>query len=262
MTLGDKISYIAQEFLFPVINIFDKDIDRTKKMYLGPKGIKCIYNNRSLDKLVIWEQWVFKEYDEFLLPQDTTILEIGSHIGTSTIDFSKKYPQGKVYAVEAYPAHYELLKENIRINKLKNVVIGNFAVVGNKKEKIVKFSINPYNSAGHSIFGNTMTNQEVIEVEAVSLEDTIKRLKIKKVDVLHIDVEGAEFEILLNAPRKVFDNIKYISLEYHDILQDKYKHPILINLLEELGFEITIKKSIISRLLKLETGIINAVKKT
>jgi hypothetical protein len=91
MTIGDRASQLAQNFLFPIINMFDpKGPFPGTKIFTAPNGLKCIYRNHSLDRLVIWEQWGLKEYDGINLNEESVILEIGSHIGTSTMDFAKK----------------------------------------------------------------------------------------------------------------------------------------------------------------------------
>lgn len=261
MTIGDRFSKYAQNIFFPVLNILDSNGPKMGTKVCNVKnGIKCIYNNKSLDKLVIWEQWYFNEYDDLDLPEDSNIVEIGAHIGTSTVDYAKRCINGHVYAIEALPDHFDTLNRNIKLNGINNVSTFNYAIVGDNLTNEIEFSINPYNSAGHSLYGGTMTNSKKIKVSALSIERFIKINKIGKINLLHIDVEGAEYEILLNMSKELINSFNNVVLEYHDALQTKHKYFELIELFKNLGFKTKIKRSLISKLLKLETGVIIATK--
>ena len=69
----------------------------------------------------------------------------------------------------------------------------------------------------------TLYNRDVLgsefrrgsEVAAFTLEEIFDREKIESCDLLKLDCEGAEYEILLNAPANVLRRVSRISLEYH-----------------------------------------------
>jgi len=261
MTLGDRISQIAQNILFPLVNIGDSNLPQKGiKVYKARDGLKCIYRNRSLDKMVIWEQWKWKEYDNLKIQPNSIVLEIGAHIGTSTLEYAARASQGMIYAVEALPENYNILKQNIALNGFKNIKAYQLAIVGDKSKKSVDLHYNPYNSGGHSLYGDTMPQNEKIQVPAKTLDQFITELGIKRIDALHIDVEGAEYEILFNTPKKILSSIPQIILEYHDKLQSKYKFHQLLEYFHNLGYKTEIYHSNISKLLNLETGIISAIK--
>lgn len=262
MTFGDRISQISQNIFFPIINIRDRNIDQTgMKLYTAPNGMKCLYRNKSLDKMIIWEQWRWKEYDNISIKPDNIILEIGAHIGTSTLQYAKESPFGIVYSIEALPENYKILKQNIVLNKLTNVKAFQLAIIGDKNIKNINLNFNPYNSGGHSLYNDTMPTNKQINVPAKTLLQFIEDLNIKKIDALHIDVEGAEYEILLSTPSKIISSIPQIILEYHDKLQTKYKYTELLEYLQKLGYKTKVYHSNISKILNLGTGIICAVKK-
>ena len=76
-----------------------------------------------------------------------------------------------------------------------------------------------------------------IKVQTISLNDFIKKNKLKKIDFLKMDCEGAEYEILYNLPKNVLNSIKKISMEYHNI-NETYNVTNLVAFLEKNDFEV------------------------
>jgi FkbM family methyltransferase len=131
------------------------------------------------------------------------VVDVGAHIGKYTIIASKMVgSQGKVIAIEAHPANYDLLKQNIELNKLNNVIALNYAV--HSKETMVKL----YESGqekGFTIYNTIMidrttpNNQKYIEIKAKTLDSLLLKNGINQVNWIKIDVEGAEYEVLRGA---------------------------------------------------------------
>ena len=62
--------------------------------------------------------------------------------------------------------------------------------------------------------------------------------EIERIDFLKMDCEGAEYAILFNTPRSVFDKVYVISMEFHDMKNVKFTGNEIVKKLEENGFEI------------------------
>ena len=58
-----------------------------------------------------------------------------------------------------------------------------------------------------------------------------------------MDVEGAEFDILLSSSPETFAKIQRIVLEYHEFEGDKRTHLDLVNLLVSHGFKVVVEKA-------------------
>lgn len=56
------------------------------------------------------------------------------------------------------------------------------------------------------------------DVLMVSLQEFLQNHGVREIDLLKVDIEGAEIEMIRHAPRLLFDQIKQITLEYHDFL--------------------------------------------
>ena len=91
-----------------------------------------------------------KEVIEKQIKKGDVILDIGANIGFYTLIMAKLVGEkGKVYAFEADPTNFEILKKNVEVNGYKNIVLVN-KVVSNKNEKI-KFYVDRGNTASPRI---------------------------------------------------------------------------------------------------------------
>jgi len=177
------------------------------------------------------------------------VVDVGAHIGKYTLIASKMVgPQGKVIAIEAHPDNYDILKKNIALNKLTNVVALNFAV--HSKEAIVKL-YEPGQEEGFTIYNTIMTdrkmsnNQKYVEVHGKPLDSILLENAIKEVNWIKIDVEGAELEVLRGAPN-ILSNSRYLSLliEIHNLgANHNNLYQPIIELLKLNRYNVSFEKS-------------------
>jgi FkbM family methyltransferase len=159
------------------------------------------------------------------------ILDCGSNIGVSVLFFKKRFPDCEVIAFEPDPATYELLRANIAENSLTKVVVHNMALGG--RDRSVKFCNEP---ATPGSLRMRVVNQSAtwIEVPCVRLSPYIG----ERVDLLKIDIEGAETEVLAElAGARALTRIERIILEYHHHItstEDRFSE--LLQTLEQNGF--------------------------
>lgn len=130
---------------------------------------------------------------------DSTVLDIGAHIGAFTIPLAK-YAK-KVYAIEPQASVRELLERNIELHNLTNVEVIPYAI--DFEPGIKHYTPNP--AAMGSI---QMLSEGELEVQAVSLDF----LNLKP-DFIKIDVEGMELAVLAGARDTLFNHQPYLLLE-------------------------------------------------
>jgi hypothetical protein len=86
-------------------------------------------------------------------------------------------------------------------------------------EGIVKFRIDDDSEASHIISDDAVTQgQTVVDVPSVSLRAFLVRNDIARVDLLKMDIEGAELAIFEGDDFNVLSQIKQISVEFHAFL--------------------------------------------
>jgi len=176
------------------------------------------------------------------------VVDVGAHIGKYNIIASKMVgSKGKVIAIEAHPVNYDILKHNIVINKLSNVIALNYAV--HSTETLVKL-YEPGQEEGFTIYNTIMTdrtslnNQKYIEVKADTLDSLLLENGIKEVNWIKIDVEGAEYEVLKGATN-ILSSSKDISLliEIHNLgVENKTFYEPIMQFLESMNYKLSFEK--------------------
>jgi FkbM family methyltransferase len=153
-----------------------------------------------------------------------TICDIGSwHLGQS-IEFLELLPDSKIHAFEANPENYEKCKgihSSLHGYFKKNLKVYNTAL--NDQPGKIKFypviDENPGASSKYKLmqghteeYFNKSWKQKEIEVDATTLDLWKDGNDIDKVDIIWIDVQGAELDVFRGA-KKTLENVKCIFTE-------------------------------------------------
>jgi len=136
-------------------------------------------------------------WDEFMVEGDVFI-DTGAHIGKYSIMLSPGFR--KVLAVEANPETFKLLEENIRLNGATNAKAINKALWC-ENGKQLEFFITKVNVGASSLKWDLIaeegfTVEQKIPVYIITLNTLFKKKDIKNIDLMKLDVEGAEYEAL------------------------------------------------------------------
>jgi FkbM family methyltransferase len=127
-----------------------------------------------------------------LLQPGMTIVDIGAHGGYfSLIGASRVGGAGKVYAFEPYPPSFQQLQRNVELNGYKNIHAVRKAV--SNTTGVHRLLVNPKGSDRHSLFaGERSWKPNSPEVETTSLDDFLEGWNWPRVDLIKMDIEGAE----------------------------------------------------------------------
>jgi len=155
-------------------------------------------------------------------------LDIGADIGTFTVTIGnsfKDYKDLKIISFEPSPS-FELLKENILINSLKDKAVPlNFALGENEGTMEIIFNPSVPGSSGK---GLKRENSQVIKVPVKTLDSIIEPNGLDAI-IIKMDVEGMEEEILRGAKR-----LLTLKREIYLLVEDFIK-PSIVDYLEGIG---------------------------
>lgn len=156
------------------------------------------------------------------------IIDCGAHVGLASLYFASRYPSAKIYAFEADPDIHTLFEANIQNANLNNVT--SYAKAVWIHGKGVAFDQSGDDS-GH------------IDQESNNLVPSM-RLKnfvsdFEKIDMLKLDVEGAEFEILEDC-LPVLDRVQKIIIEVHAFNDDQKPLSTIFGTLDNADFNYVI----------------------
>jgi FkbM family methyltransferase len=118
------------------------------------------------------------------------IFDLGANVGFATLYFSRCFPQARIVSVEADPRTYARLCQNV--SALPNVTPLNLAVT--HADGPVPFHSSPYSLWSGLTAQSTGTVE--ITVEGITLSTLMARTHVKRVGLLKLDIEGAEFALL------------------------------------------------------------------
>jgi FkbM family methyltransferase len=167
-------------------------------LYLG--GSRCRVALKTRTELDVLEEIGLE--DEYA-PADEipaeTIVDLGASVGLASLRLAASHPQARVIAVEADPTLVPRLDANLA--GLSATVV-HAAVAASSGER--QFFRSDIDSWGNSL-DHTSWTQNPVTVRALSLADLLDSLRIDRVDLLKLDVEGAEWEMLdgITDPRVV-----------------------------------------------------------
>jgi len=207
-------------------------------------GVKFWVRVNTSDIFAIWEIWNAKIYDDarFTIREGDTILDIGAHIGVFSVRAARLAHRGHVYAFEPSSKNYAMLIKNLQLNGLDNLHVENFAV--SDKSGAIPFYIPANNGVMGSLFHNSSRFTEMVQV--TTLADIIAKHRIEQIDLLKIDVEGSEYDILLNCPEEVLMKVQHAVIEYHELDGKNLRQEELVNLLTSYGFNVVVKRGAFS----------------
>lgn len=166
------------------------------------------------------------------------VVDIGAHVGFTSLPAAKK--GAIVYAFEPNIWNFARLINNLELNEIETVKPFCLAVTDGSHWADLKMVDG---SPGQS---SVMYNEKVThfcDARTVSLADVIQLVNAP-IDLLKIDCEGSEYLIFEGAEDFLFDKVKAIKLELHDINDERYfyanpwvgtRQPLTVRLLE-LGY--------------------------
>ncbi len=151
------------------------------------------------------------------------VFECGGHHGLTAILLSNWVEnEGRLVTFEPMANNVEIIKQNISLNNLKNVVVEH-KCVGCTEEKVTFYkqsnsSIIPKELTKMSVFKKLLYGGE--EVEIIPLDSYADRTNIRP-NVLKIDVEGYEVEVLKGA-KNILQTAPKLCIEVHTDLLPRY----------------------------------------
>lgn len=161
------------------------------------------------------------------------IIDCGANIGLSIIYLKSNFPASRIVAFEPDPNLFAILSENIRQFNYQGVTLHQKALWSSETE--LEFILEG------GLAGKIRVNEDgnnVTKVRTALLSAYIDT----KVDLLKIDVEGAEVEVV-SSIRNELERVERIFIEYHSNSSEKQQLHELLNTLTAAGFRYQIKEA-------------------
>ncbi|MFH0961320.1 MAG: FkbM family methyltransferase [archaeon] len=139
------------------------------------------------------------------------ILDIGAHIGLYSLKVASEFPNAIIFAFEPSGVNYYALEENISISRKTNIFPVKMAV-SDRNGSVTLFN-DPRGSGTNTIVNRISNNTE--KVLAVTVDAFVRKRRLRSVDFMKIDVEGAEEAVLRGAESTIKRFRPALSVELH-----------------------------------------------
>jgi FkbM family methyltransferase len=192
-----------------------------------PDAVSFAY---QFKEIFVEESYAFKTTSH-----EPLIYDCGANIGLSCLYFKKLFPACRIVAFEADPAIFDFLKSNLERNGVdsQNVQLFNKAVwITNEG-----VTFNAEGSDGGSIV--EVVSKKKVEVASQRLRDLLKG---EKIDLLKIDIEGAETDVLLDCDGHL-NNVQNLFFEYHSFCKKQQRLNELLEMLTRNNFRYYIQSA-------------------
>lgn len=199
-------------------------------IYTGKYDLSyLVFPNSAIDRDVVREgaygDWTIKLLSGFL-PEDGVILDIGANIGGFTLPLAKAVaPRGLVFAYEPDFQNVCQLQINAELNQLENVLVLPLALQDDHRVATVTLFVRRtadseglVNQGLSTILWMPTDYVRKERTFASTIDAQIWEHRIPKVDLIKIDVEGAEFRVLLGGHGTIAGHHPIIMYEFSTII--------------------------------------------
>jgi FkbM family methyltransferase len=143
------------------------------------------------------------------------IIDAGANVGYASVYFANRYPEAKITAVEPEASNVAILRENIATYPNINLVQAGLwyqnmlLIIGNPEGEKWLFQVKEADN-----------DQELSAdcIQAVTITDLLTAAGTDQIDILKMDIEGAEKEVFAHS-QEWLDKVGMIVVELHDNLK-------------------------------------------
>jgi len=159
----------------------------------------------------LFPEWEQKRLDliSLFLPLRPLILEAGAHYGNETIAMARRWPEGKILALEPNPHAFEILSQ--AVSEFDSVRCFPYALNGRSGQ--APFYVcygstgdNPIYEHASSLLKPSPSMEihykgPAIQVDCKNLDEWLLETGIGRIDFLNLDLQGSELEALKASPK-------------------------------------------------------------
>jgi len=184
----------------------------------------------NLNCYIDWVVYFFGAYEKqelFLLSDivqnihDPIFIDVGANVGQHSLYMSKYCRE--VHAFEPYKRVSRLLEEKIRLNKVQNITIHKLGLNDNDAE-LQFFEPEAHNTGtGSFLLDQASKSKSSLMLRVVNGDAYLESLKLPKIDLIKIDVEGFERNVICGLSNSLYRFRPIVVMEFSESTQRVFK---------------------------------------
>jgi FkbM family methyltransferase len=157
---------------------------------------------------------VYQELADRVRSADT-IIDLGANIGLASMYLASRYPQARLFCLEPDAENYALLRKNTAYLEAQNRCRTLQAAAWREHAAValsapIAGHVNQYRAEAASV---ARPGQQ--QITGMSMREILECSGFERVDLLKIDIEGAETE-LFQGPTDWIERVQNLAIEFHE----------------------------------------------
>ncbi len=190
---------------------------------------------------VVWDQPLIEKFYSLLEKKNGffVALDVGAQTGSFTL-LSKYFPNSRWYAFEPIKEAAEELNANLKLNDIQTVSVHSVCVSNRSGWETLKLPKDTH--WGLATLGSKLVRFKECDerkVRSVTLDNFVKKHRVKQVDFIKIDTEGWELYVLQGAKALIKKHRPVILMEFNEenMQQTQVNKEDIHQFLKEMGYE-------------------------
>jgi len=214
MSYGNAVAQIWEAFGFLKAAEFAlrKLLAPNSEMHMTPSGIlhPIVIRVNSSDIYPAIQIFLGQEYKFSCKSDPKTVVDAGANIGLTSVIFANRFPKANILAIEPEQGNFEQAKRNLA--PYPNVKVIHAALWCNSDGiRLVDPGLGEW---GFQTTSATGASDDIL-VKSLTVSDIINENDWGHIDILKMDIEGAEVEVLSES-RSWIEKIGLMITELHD----------------------------------------------
>lgn len=170
----------------------------------------------SSDVKVFEQIFVDGQYNFHLADVPRCIVDAGANIGLGSVYFASRLPRTRIIAIEPDPDNFRLLKMNTAPYPNVEPVLGALWNQ-NKLIQLIDPGVGSWGFTTRELAKDGKEGPEIagVKTEGMTVDEVMTRFGVDRIDILKLDVEGAELGIFQDASAWI-DRVDALIVELHD----------------------------------------------